>query len=83
MGISADLGIVRASLSLAMDRVVGDDITVKEARRKQLRAMIDRVDAMIRGDRSNDPTAAELRELLGPRAEDDHIIREALARWDD
>lgn len=71
---------VLMALLVARERVTGDDLQEKQKRRDRLKLAISGVYAVIDGDQSGRPSAAELREMLGDP--DDKDIRLALDRWD-
>jgi hypothetical protein len=68
------------ALQLARERVTGDDLAVKQEKRDRLKTTISRVYAFLDGDFAAQPSASELRELLGDP--DDKELRASLDRWD-
>lgn len=65
------------ALVLARERVTGDDLSAKQARRDEIKDLTSRMYLYMDADREK-PSAAELSAVLG---EDDRSIRQDLNAW--
>jgi hypothetical protein len=79
-----DAELIIAELVLARERVVSPSIAEKQVRRDAYRLMISRIQLWQETGRDK-PTAAELRDLLGPETGGTIplVLQPALAQWDE
>jgi hypothetical protein len=75
----ADGGIIIGALQVARERVTGESVSDKQARRDTLKAAIDAMYYYLETGQDQ-LSSADLRELLGDP--DDKAVREALQHWD-